>query len=101
MIAILYKLPPHKGKGKMGLLDDLRTVPNAQDPKFANWDIENYMMMSWFINSMEPDISQGHLFSTVKEISEAAMLTYSNKGNDAQLYELKGRILDAKQGIRQ
>ena len=48
---------------------------------------------------METRMSQSYIFfSTTKQSWEAFKLTYSNMGNNAQLYDLKQRLPDSKQG---
>lgn len=44
-------------------------MPNPKDLSFKAWDAENSMVMSWLINTTEPDVNQGYVFfSTAKEI---------------------------------
>ena len=77
------------GKGKMGLLDGSHKPVFPGDAGYPIWDAENSMLMSWLVNSMELEISQGYIFySTAKDIWDAVNLTYSNLGNDSKLYEL-------------
>lgn len=37
-----------KGKGNLGHL--IGSVPHEDDPKFVAWDVEDSMIMSWFLN---------------------------------------------------
>ena len=41
------------GKGKFGYLDGSLLKPDSFDPSFLAWDINNSMVMSWLINSMD------------------------------------------------
>ena len=55
--------------------------------------------MAWLVNSKEPEIGQIHMFlSTTKELRDAVIETYSDPGNSAQVYELKTKIWEPKQG---
>lgn len=60
----------------MGLLDGSRKPVTPSESGYALWDAENSMLMSWLINSMEPEISQGYIFyTTAKDIWDAVNLT--------------------------
>ncbi|RVW38705.1 hypothetical protein CK203_077464 [Vitis vinifera] len=49
------------------------------EPGFRKWKIENNMIMSWLINSMNNDIGENFLlFGTAKDIWDAAKETYSS-----------------------
>ncbi|GFS45998.1 hypothetical protein Acr_00g0099460 [Actinidia rufa] len=44
------------GKGKSGWLLGTITKPDATDPKFVQWEIDNCTILGWLFNSMEPRI---------------------------------------------
>ena len=76
-----------KGKGKLTHL--LGTKPKKDDPTYAAWDEENSLVMSWFWNSMLPEINNPMMFlSTAKEIWDAVKLTYSEVHDAAQIYKI-------------
>ncbi|RVX05178.1 hypothetical protein CK203_020056 [Vitis vinifera] len=55
--------------------------------------------LALFVNSMEQEISQTRMFlPTTKELWELVMVTYSDLENSAQIFELKSKIHDIKQG---
>jgi hypothetical protein len=88
-----------KGRGKLSHL--LGTGPSKDDPKFATWDEEDSMVMSWLWNSMLPEISDTCMFlGTAKEIWDAIQQTYSKVHDAAQIYEIKTKISAAKQGAQ-
>lgn len=65
-----------KGKGKLSHL--LSIGPKESDPIYASWDEEDSLVMSWFWNSMIPEISDIVMFlTTAKEIWDVVKLTYS------------------------
>ncbi|KAK4428898.1 hypothetical protein Salat_1189700 [Sesamum alatum] len=69
-----------KGKGKLSHL--LGIGPAIDDPKFAAWDEEDSMIMSWLWNSMKLDIRGTYMFlSTSKEIRHVVSQSYSKKPN--------------------
>ena len=53
-----------KGRGKMGYLNGSKKAPSAIDPNYAVWDVKNFMVMSWVVNSME--ICMGYLNGSKK-----------------------------------
>ena len=75
------------GRGKTGYLDCTHKPVLPKEAGYQTWFVENSMVMTWLINSMEPEINQGYLlYTTAKEIWDAANQMYSNLGNDSKLY---------------
>ena len=73
--------------------------PSEEDPKYNDWGADNALVMTWLLQSMQPQISKGFLFvKTVKELWDAVQETYSSVGNFAKLYELQQDIAKYKQG---
>lgn len=86
-----------KGRGKLEYLTD--PPPKPTDPNFKTWDVENSMIMSWLLHSIQPEIGKTYMFlKTAKDIWEATAQTYSNVGMKAHIYELKTKIHNTKQG---
>ncbi|XP_071918696.1 uncharacterized protein [Coffea arabica] len=84
-------------KGKISHL--LGTGPKKGDPKFAAWDEEDSMVMSWLWNSMLSEISDTCMFlPTAQDIWTAIRQTYSKEGDAALIYEIKTKISATKQG---
>ncbi|RVW70270.1 hypothetical protein CK203_056206 [Vitis vinifera] len=48
----------------MGYLNGSKKAPSAIDPNYAVWDVKNFMVMSWVVNSME--ICMGYLNGSKK-----------------------------------
>lgn len=44
------------GKGKDDYLTDELVLPDKADMNFRKWKVENRMVLSWLINSMNKDI---------------------------------------------
>ena len=87
------------GKGKDDYLTGEIAIPEKDDPKYKVWKIENHMVMSWLINSMNNDIGENFLlYGTAKEIWEAARETYSSSDNTAELFEIEALLHDLRQG---
>lgn len=87
------------GKGKENYILGNETVLLTSDPWYRIWKIENSMVMSWLIGSMSPEIADNFiLYSTAKEIWDAAMELYSKHDNTAELYELEAQLQEVRQG---
>ena len=50
-----------RGKGKFGYLDGSISQSKPTDPSFPAWDINNSMVMSWILNSMDNFIAKIYL----------------------------------------
>ncbi|EXB67203.1 Rae1-like protein [Morus notabilis] len=88
-----------KLKGKDEYLTGAAAMPKATDPGFRKWRIENSMIMSWLINSMNNDIGENFLlFGTAKEIWDAAKETYSSSENTLELFQVESTLHDFRQG---
>ncbi|KAK0582355.1 hypothetical protein LWI29_024584 [Acer saccharum] len=86
-----------KGKGKLSHL--LGSRPPKEDPKYAAWDEADSMVMSWLWNSMAPEISDTCMFlKTAQDIWDTCKQTYSRVHDAAQIYDIKTRISNTKQG---
>lgn len=87
------------GKGKESYILGDEPAPPSTDSKFRAWKIENSLVMSWLIGSMAPEIADNFvLYSTAKEIWNAAMDMYSKHDNTAELYELEAQLHGIRQG---
>ncbi|KAJ4721162.1 hypothetical protein OWV82_008883 [Melia azedarach] len=88
-----------RGRGKMGWLDGSKTEPASGDPSYEVWQAENSMVLAWLINSMEPEVSQNFILcDTAKKLWDTVNMMYSNLNNDSQLYDLRRKVHDTKQG---
>ncbi|RVX02883.1 hypothetical protein CK203_023151 [Vitis vinifera] len=88
-----------RGKGKIGYLTGSTMTPLEDDPKFQMWDSENFMIISWLINSMESEIGQTYMFlPTAKQVWDVVVETYSDMENSAQVFEITNKIQELKQG---
>ncbi|RVW45480.1 Retrovirus-related Pol polyprotein from transposon TNT 1-94 [Vitis vinifera] len=74
-------------------------MPETTKPGFRKWKIENSMIMSWLINSMNNDIGENFLlFGTAKDIWDAAKETYSSSENTSELFQVESVLHDFRQG---
>ena len=68
-----------RGKGKFGYLDGSIPQPFADDFAYSNWEINNSLVMSWLIHSMESKIGEIYvLYPTAKSIWDAVSHSYSD-----------------------
>nr|GMC86690.1 uncharacterized protein LOC109159828 [Ipomoea batatas] len=83
------------GKGKDDYLTGTAAKPETAEPGFRKWKIENSMIMSWLINSMNNDIGENFsLFETAQEIWDAAKETYSSSENTTELFRVESTLHD-------
>ena len=89
------------GRGKLGHLTGEVTQPASNDPSLKKWRSEDSLVIVWLINSMELAIGKPHLFlPTAKDVWEAVRDCYSNLENLSQIFDLKTRLGQSKQGER-
>lgn len=85
-------------RGLTGYLTGESVQPTTGDDAIRKWISENALVMAYLVNSMTDSIARGYLFlDTAAKIWEAAKETYSQVGNDAQIYELQQKIHETKQ----
>lgn len=59
------------------------------------------MVTSWLVSSMKPSIGRTYLFlPTAKDVWDAVKETYSDEENSSQIFEIKTRLWQMKQGDR-
>ena len=79
----------------MGYLTGEKKALAADD---LNWDVENSMVMTWLVNSMEEDISSNYMcYPTARELWENVNQMYSDLGNQSQIFELTLKLGEIKQ----
>lgn len=65
----------------MGYIPRTIVEPEDIDPKYAMWDAENIIVLSWLLNSMLPEICKGlELLLTTKEIWDSMNQSHSKIG---------------------
>ena len=88
-----------KARGLQGYINNGKRRPDDTNPAVHKWDSENSLIMSWLINLMQPQLARGYLLlDTAQKIWDATTQTYSQSGNDAQVYELRKKVHETKQG---
>ncbi|KAF7151027.1 hypothetical protein RHSIM_Rhsim02G0184000 [Rhododendron simsii] len=88
------------GKGKTNWLLETEQQPQANDPKRAQWDIDNCTVLGWFFNSMEEHIYNMFMYcDTAPRLWAALTQMYAHARNDVRIYELYQEISHAKQEV--
>ena len=65
------------GHDKLGYITGELPAPNPTDLTYKTWLAENFIVLAWLINSMDPKISRRYLwFKTAKEVWDAARRMY-------------------------
>ncbi|GFY97530.1 hypothetical protein Acr_12g0000710 [Actinidia rufa] len=86
------------GKGKSGWLLGTITKPNATDPKFLQWEIDNCTILGWLFNSMEPWIYHVFMYHDMVPLLWSSLTKmYAHAHNEARIFELYREIHQASQ----
>ena len=95
--------PVIDGKGKLGFLTGKTRRPPPTDAVASQkWQSENSFITLCSINSMKPAIGKTYMFlPTAKDVWDAIRETYSNAKSASQIFELKTRLWQMKQGDRE
>lgn len=81
------------GHNKDEYLTGVAKAPKNEDLTYKEWKAENNMVMSWLINSMNPEIGENFLHcSTPAEIWEAAKEIFSSSKDALKLFENEGTL---------
>ena len=89
-------------KGKLGYLTGETRKPPSTDSSLQKWQSENSLVTAWLVNSMKPTIGKTYLFlPTAKDVWDAVRETYSDMENSSQIYEIKTRLWQLRQGERE
>ncbi|GFS44100.1 hypothetical protein Acr_00g0088430 [Actinidia rufa] len=86
------------GKGKSRWLLGTITKPNATDPKFVQWAIDNCTILGWLFNSMEPRIYHVFMYHDMVPLLWSSLTKmYAHVRNEARIFELYREIHQASQ----
>ncbi|KAK8925926.1 hypothetical protein KSP39_PZI018503 [Platanthera zijinensis] len=90
-----------KSRRLFGYLSGTTRAPSPTSPDWSQWDSENSLVMSWLTNSMQESIARNYLFLDTKtDIWKRVKITYSCRGNAAQIFQLRRQIFLLGQGDR-
>ena len=78
-----------RGRGKIGYLTGDKVAPALEDSLYTTWDVENSMVMTWLMNSMNEEIGSNYMcYSTAKELLDNVNKMYFDFSNQSQVYDL-------------
>ena len=87
-----------RGKGKFGLIDGSIPQPEKTDPSYPAWEIQNSLVMTWLIQSMESQVAEIYLlYPTAKAIWEGIMRSFSDLEDSSQMFFLRTRARNLRQ----
>ena len=89
---------PLTRKKKFKYVNGTLLLPVATNPTYEVWGIENSFVMSWLLQSIQPEISRNYLlFFTKCDIWMVVNRTYSKVGFTSQIFQIKRQIQETKQ----
>lgn len=81
------------GRSKLGFINGTIRAPEASDPKFEDWFCKDQLVMSWLLNSMEPQVAEIFSFSdSAHHLWESVQEMYGQQNNAARIFQLKKDI---------
>ena len=87
-----------RGKGKFGYLDGSIPQPPKDDPSLNTWEMNNSLVMSWLIHSMDSRLGELYLlYPTAKAIWDARKLAYSDLEDSSQMFALRTKARNLRQ----
>jgi gag-polypeptide of LTR copia-type len=88
-----------KGKGKLGYVNGTRPKPVIL-AKIEEWEIQDNIIMSWLIHSMEPQIGEQfvHRADSSHSIWINLQRRFGKHNNFAHIFKIKQEISQNKQG---
>lgn len=88
-------------RGKLAYLTGEIKQMKESDDGYNTWRSENFLVSAWLLNSMDASIAKLHMFmKTAKEVWDSVWETYSDLENSSQIFELKTKLWQSKQGSR-
>jgi hypothetical protein len=86
------------GKDKLGYINGDLPQPDLNDLTFRRWRTKNSIVKGWLINSMDPSLFGNFIrFPTVKQVWESIAITYFDRNDKSQVYDLKRRVTRMRQ----
>ncbi|XP_043705228.1 uncharacterized protein LOC122655043 [Telopea speciosissima] len=86
-------------RGYKGYIYGTTVKPSETGSLQDKWSSSNSLVMSFLLSAMTPSIARGYtLLDSAAKIWKAAEGTYSQVGNDPQVYDIQRKIHATKQG---
>nr|XP_009775954.1 PREDICTED: uncharacterized protein LOC104225791 [Nicotiana sylvestris] len=85
-------------KKKLGFINGSYVQPSPGSPLFEHWEQCNNMILTWILNSLDPDISQSVIYSkSAKSLWDEVNQRYG-QANGAKMYEVQKDLSTISQG---
>ncbi|XP_078175120.1 uncharacterized protein LOC144568621 [Carex rostrata] len=89
------------GRRLLGYVNGEIKAPAETDAKYSDWRATDYGVMAAINNTILPELGRNFLgAATARDMWLAIETTYSHKGDDAKLFEIKESIRKCTQGNR-
>ena len=89
------------GRRKKGYITGRKVAPAENNPSYNEWEAKDALVKTWLINSMT-DKLMAHFVQCgmAKGVSDAIKRSYLDVSNSSQVYELKKKSFQSRQGGR-
>jgi hypothetical protein len=85
-------------KNKLGFIDGTITPPASTDTKFVVWQRCNDMVLSWILQSLNPDIASSVLYCTSASMVWNDLKDRFSQSNDSRIFQIRQEIAENRQG---
>lgn len=86
-------------KSKLGYINGKISSPLLSDPSYEEWEVNDKIVMSWLLDSMDSSIAEGFiLLNMAKEVWDALEEIYIEGHNLARVYLLQQDIMKVNKG---
>ena len=85
-------------KNKIEFIDGMIQAPPSTDPKFSAWQRCNHMVLSWILNSVQPNIASSIIYTDTANEVWRDLKDRFEQGNDSRIYQIQEEIVGLRQG---
>ena len=79
------------GRAKLGFVNGSAVQPEPLADGYETWLVKDHLVMSWLLNSMEPEIADIFNFSlSAADLWKSVEEMYGNQNNAARVFQIKG-----------
>ncbi|GAV82301.1 UBN2_3 domain-containing protein, partial [Cephalotus follicularis] len=91
-----------RGCSKLGYVNGEIAKPNASDPNFLDWEMNDNNVMTWLFNSMDPSIYDIFPYSeTTRDLWTALKEMYGHADNSSRIFEIQQELVNIVQAPNQ
>ena len=85
-------------KNKLGLIDGSIEAPPINDAKFPLWQCCNDLVVSWILNSVQPEIARSVIYSDTAAMIWNDLKDRFFQGDESRIYQIRQEIVECRQG---